>query len=94
MILKIKVISQVVFSEDRVRCRGTVVDTLKGEEVTGEVVVYVPLDSVVKGEEYIVLVKPFGTGGTGFNISSKHSIYPVTDTEKVQEIEALIEQQK
>ena len=100
---------------NRQTCYFKVTETLKGEEIVGEIKVDIPRDSVEVGAGYIFLLNDFGEEyevgesiikytkksnippwflGARYKMSSRYSLYSVTDTNKVQEIEALIEQSK
>ena len=101
---------------NRQTCYFKVTETLKGEEIVGEIKVEIPRNSVEVGAGYIFLINDFGENyevgelvrkynkkiinipqwllGTRYKMSSRYSLYSVTDTNKVQEIEALIEQSK
>ncbi len=71
---------------------GIVMEVLKGEEVTGEINVVVPLDSVITGKEYIFLLSKRTETSKFYTVSSKNSIYSVDDTVNVEKIRELIEQ--
>lgn len=78
--------------KDREDCYCIVEETLRGKEITGEINVVVPYESVVTGEEYVFLLSKVHETSGFYTMSSKHSVYRWDDTEKVEKIIELIGQ--
>lgn len=91
-ILRVKITDHWVIgnNKDREDCYCIVEETLKGEEITGEINVVVPYESVNTGEEYIFLLSKVHETSGFYIMSSKNSVYSVEDVENVGKIRALI----
>lgn len=78
------------YFDDYVFCTVSLTETLKGQKEEREFFyINIPCDfEVVRGGEYIVFVNREEIGP--YKVTTKNSIFPVTDTEKVKEIEALL----